>query len=388
MATFNEIRYLCENKDRLLPESELVRRLKHSLICPNVLSTRVEDGWTLLHIAAAYGRSREFCRLLIDLNPSLVKARNNDGWLPLHMACYECNFNWENANENGNVDTIMYLLEIYPESIDIATATKEYPLNLLVDCIGMNEDNENEAVVLVQFLLKHDGGAVSAPDIDGNLPLHYACSVGQLAIVKPLFNAHPDAIFLQNNEGKTPLYAARFLNRVDVVQYLETQLDFQCQALDDQELDDNGQLPIHRVLQDRLASEGVIKLMVAAYPASVHVADKQGCTPLHLACRYRDLNIVKCLVDEDDSLAALDTRGNLPLHYACLGGKLDIVNYISGRCPDGVSLQNTKRKLPIELLIFDAECDQSSIEFMDTVEGLFKTNPAITLANLSPGLFA
>eukprot|EP00956_Cyclotella_meneghiniana_P010831 scaffold15140_cov63-Cyclotella_meneghiniana.AAC.8 len=389
MATFNEIRYLCENKDRLLPESELVRRLKHSLICPNVLSTKVEDGWTLLHIAAAYGRSREFCRLLIDLNPSLVKARNNDGWLPLHMACYECNFNWENANENGNVDTIMYLLEIYPESIDIATATKEYPLNLLVDCIGMNEDNENEAVVLVQFLLKHNGGAASAPDEDGKLPLHYACSSGHLAFIKPLFDVHPDAIFLQNNDGYTPLDLAGSKHRADSVQYLETQLDFQYQALDDQELENNGQLPIHRVLQDRVASVGAIKLMIAAYPASIHVADEQGCTPLHLACRYGNLGIVKTLADEDENcLATLDIRGNLPLHHACLGGKLDIVNYISGRCPDGVSLQNTKRKLPIELLIFDAECDQSSIEFMDTVEGLFKTNPAITLANLSPGLFA
>ena len=129
--------------------------------------------------------------------------------------------------------------------------------------------------------------------------------------------------------------------------------------------------------------------MVAAYPASIHVADEQGCTPLHLACRYGNLGIVKTLADEDENcLATLDIRGNLPLHHACLGGKLDIVNYISGRCPDGVSLQNTKGKLPIELLIFDAECDRSSMDFVDTVEGLFKTNPAITLANLSPGLFA
>eukprot|EP00956_Cyclotella_meneghiniana_P011011 scaffold15423_cov46-Cyclotella_meneghiniana.AAC.1 len=128
--------------------------------------------------------------------------------------------------------------------------------------------------------------------------------------------------------------------------------------------------------------------LVSQLKSSIHVAGKQGCTPLHLACRYRDLNIVNCFVDEDNSLATLDTRGNLPLHYACLGGKLDIVNYILGRCPDGVSLQNTDGKLPIEVLIFDAECDRSSMEFMDTVEGLFKTNPAITLANLSPGLFA
>ena len=64
--------------------------------------------------------------------------------------------------------------------------------------------------------------------------------LGGLAFMQPLFDAFPGAIFFQNNYAVTPLDLARFLNRVEVARYLETQLDFQNQALVDQELDNNG----------------------------------------------------------------------------------------------------------------------------------------------------
>ena len=90
MATFDDIADLCRNRDSLsdaddLAESVLVEQLISSQIDPDVLATTNEDGQTLLHIAAAFGRSPEFCQLLIDLNPSLMKARDNDGLLPLHL---------------------------------------------------------------------------------------------------------------------------------------------------------------------------------------------------------------------------------------------------------------------------------------------------------------
>ena len=62
------------------------------------------------------------------------------------------------------------------------------------------------------------------------------------------------------------------------------------------------------------------------------------------------------------------------------------MNYILDQSAVGVTCQNTEGKLPIELLLYDAECDRSSMEFTDTVESLLKTNPAIVLANLCPGL--
>ena len=37
------------------------------------------------------------------------------------------------------------------------------------------------------------------------------------------------------------------------------------------------------------------------------------------------------------ALDAVDSGGYLPLHHACLGGKLGVVNFISGISPHGVS---------------------------------------------------
>ena len=65
------------------------------------------------------------------------------------------------------------------------------------------------------------------------------------------------------------------------------------------------------------------------------------------------------------------------------------MSYILDQSAVGVTLQNTEGKLPIELLLlYNAKCDRSSMDFVDTIESLLKANPAIALANLCPGLFA
>ena len=244
MSTYDYIDELCEN-DGNLAESELVEHLKSTLIDPDVLAERNEVGWTLLHTAAVFGRSPEFCQLLIDLDHTLVKTQDNNGWLPLHYAC-----------RNHHVDIAKYFLEIYPESVNMATADVGWhPFHFLVNDIHeINEGKINEAVELFEFLMKHDGGAVCVKFHCGNLPLHFACKCGYLVFVQPFFDVYPAAIFLPNKSGETPLDLAISYNRTDVVEYLEAQLRFQNEALDDQGLDNNGQLPIHRALQGRAAS--------------------------------------------------------------------------------------------------------------------------------------
>ena len=125
----------------------------------------------------------------MTLEPSFVKTPSHfGGILPVHIACACC-----------NVKTAMYLLEIYPESINIATADGCYPLHLLIKHMG--EDNDETLVlVLLEYLLKHDMGAVYAPDNSGNIALYNACRYGNdsLHFIKPLFDAHPEGIFFED----------------------------------------------------------------------------------------------------------------------------------------------------------------------------------------------
>eukprot|EP00956_Cyclotella_meneghiniana_P033272 scaffold94875_cov37-Cyclotella_meneghiniana.AAC.2 len=373
MATFDEIEDLCRNEANH-SESELISILKTAIqIDPGVVSERSEGGGTLLNFAAIE-RSSEFCRVIHDQDDTLVKTQNRNGWLPLHNAC-----------RNGNVNAAKYLYSVYPESSNIPSNQGWYPLHLLANCRGSNENKQE----FLLFLLKHNKGAVSTPTHDGDLPLHIACAIQELAFVKLLFDVHPDGIFLRKEDGSTPVDIARFFNKADAVHFIETQIEFHRQAQEDQERDKNGKLPIHRVLQmqSENVSLGTIKLMVGAHHASITVADIHGCIPLHYACRLGDLNIVKYLVNSDNnSLATLDSRGNLPLHHACLTGKPDIINFILNTTNHGVAVRNHDGKLPIQILLFHAICDRN-LQYVDAVDSLFRANPVDSLAIISPGLF-
>ena len=317
--------------------------------------------------------------MLHELDATLVKSRDIDGWLPLHWAC-----------QFGRVDTAKYLCDVYPDSINIPTTDgKQYPLHLLSDSENIDDYVENERLVLLDILLKHGAGVVSTQDSRGDFPLHLACYMKTLVFVKLLFDAHPEAIFIQNNRGKTPLDNARSENRTDVLSFLETQHQLQRQARGTIVPDENLQLPIHQTLQTGLASIGTIKLMVAANPASVAMADSLGCLPVHLSCRFGDSDIVEYLVGlDEDSITTTDTGGSLPLHYACVGGKLDIVKYILENHPSGVSVPNEEGKLPIGLLLFDAVCDREDLKYIDVIHSLLRENPEDSVAILSPILVA
>ena len=127
--------------------------------------------------------------------------------------------------------------------------------------------------------------------------------------------------------------------------------------------------------------------MISTHHASLTVADNQGFTPLHLACQFGDLNIVKYLVEQDEtSLTTVDSMGNLPIHHACLEGKPDIVNHILKTTDHGVSLRNNVGRLPIELFLYDAVCARD-LQHMDAFDSLIRANPIDSLAILSPGFF-
>eukprot|EP00956_Cyclotella_meneghiniana_P010729 scaffold15044_cov37-Cyclotella_meneghiniana.AAC.1 len=288
-----------------------------------------------------------------------------------------------------NVETAKYLFSMYPGSINIPNDDGWYPLHVLAANFSASND---QSLQLLAFLLNYDEGAVSTVDNRGELPLHIACRKRELAFVKLLFDAYPDAIFARNRYRSTPVDNAiryRDGDGADVINFLQMQLDFRRQSQNDQETDINGQVPIHRVLQmpSENVSLGTIKLMVGAHRASVTVADIQGCIPLHYACRFGELNIVKYLVEQDiNSLTNVDSMGNLPLHHACLGGRPDIVSYILMTTDYGVTVQNNDGKLPIELLLFDAVCARD-LQHMDAVDSLLRANPVDSLKVISPGLF-
>eukprot|EP00956_Cyclotella_meneghiniana_P024052 scaffold47941_cov22-Cyclotella_meneghiniana.AAC.2 len=271
---------------------------------------------------------------------------------------------------------------MYPESINIPDRFGNYPLHMLMDSYTFPiTGGRNKDVELTQFLLQYDEGAVSTPSSSGYLPLHYVCRWKDLDIVKLIFNQYPEAIHMRTNDSRryTPLDFAspdNMFRQDNLLEFLEHQLDLERQACKERETDEHGQLPIHKALQDRETEVGAIKLMVAAYPASIGMADIQCHTVLHNACQGGNLDTVKYIMGiSQDFLNLPDLDGNLPLRIACMRGNCNLIPHIIEQSTFGVMLQNSAKQTPIELLLFESECDRDSMEYVEAVRCLFQVNP-------------
>eukprot|EP00956_Cyclotella_meneghiniana_P012140 scaffold17228_cov49-Cyclotella_meneghiniana.AAC.5 len=378
-SSFKSAQALCYNEGDL-SESVLVSQLEAILKkSPQVVHEHDDCGDLLFHHAARR-RSPEFCRLFVDIDPDLVKSASDygDGRLPLHLAC-----------ATGNIETAKYLYHNYPESINIPDGGGRYPIHWLMDHTqNILPRNEQSEIDLTRILLEHDQGAVSKLDYM-YLPLHYACGVQSLPVVKLVFDAYPKAIHPIRRRFEITVFD--FVeNRMDkneereLVSFFEHQINLERQAREDTTPDNHGRLPIHRALQSRDMAVGGIKLMVAANPASIGVTDNQGCSLLHIACQGGNVDTVKYIVGLDkDSLNLPDLSGNLPLHHACMGGNCDVISHIIEQSTFGATLQNSDKQIPIQLLLFESECDRDSMEYVEAVRCLFQVNPVDTLKCLT-----
>ena len=247
--------------------------------------------------------------------------------------------------------------------------------------ICWNNINTSDTELLTQLtaILEAYPDVVLAKGPYGSLPMHLALC--RISIVKILFDAYPEAIYVTNNFGLTPLDYARITKQSDVVSFFETQLEFVRQACVVVTPDENGQLPIHRMLQNSNASSGALKLVVAANPESACAPDNQGYIPLHLACKAGNLSAFKYLAELNEaSLKTGNAKGDLALHIACREGKCDIANYILEKSDYAVSIKCSNGKWPLELLL-DAACDRNSSEYVQAVGRLIQADPIFALVD-------
>ena len=367
---YGSIYELCRNYEKI-SEYELVKKLTRIFeLVPGALREPNENGWTPLHVAIDDRRSFDFCKVLIDNNPDLVKTPRNGNFLPIHDAI---------GVDADNNELIKFLIEVYPESVNIPDVHGWYPVQRYIFVKDCRLD-------VLQLLLKCDQKVLYTPNHQSDLLLHYAVErqhdSGEIAL--EVFNAYPQAIYSENIIGFTPLDMARH-RHARILDFLEHQSRLVTQARQTTAPDENGWLPIHRTLLSRNASLGAIKLMVAANPTSISVADNKGRIPLHIAIQTVglpiinegrmplqpasqtvDLRIVKFLVERNKaSLSISDFKGNNALHHACAEGNCNLVNFILAQSTQGVSMHNMDGKLPLELLLYEVSSvfyDESGIQ--------------------------
>jgi len=145
--------------------------------------------------------------------------------------------------------------------------------------------------------------------------------------------------------------------------------------------DKNGWLPLHHALKDK-APLGSIKLLAKGNPFAIQVAGHKGVFPLHIACEFSSVKVVKYLVEEIFSIpmGQLDTNKDSVLHYACRGGNLGVIKYLLGNHPSLVSTAevNEKGKLPIHLLCESGKVkvdNDDSTEYIEIIWRMLLANP-------------
>lgn len=91
-----------------------------------------------------------------------------------------------------------------------------------------------------------------------------------------------------------------------------------------------------------------------------------GITPLHMAAIFGHCPLIEFLVNEGESLTAIDGRGFTPLHWAAYKGNLDAVKYLS---KDGVALhiKDKDGKTPLDYA--------AHMEHLDVTAALILNDP-------------
>ena len=389
-----------------------------------VLIERNEEGELPIHHEDAY-KSTAFCKILIDAYPESLRVRTNNGELPIHKACRLCRF--------GEVDTILYMLELYPESIRVRTNNGSLPIHIAckyaackygnVDCIqymlelypqSINETNGygnlpihcavrhgSGWVYVIETLLKHDPtGASKKTTGKEQLPLHIASSVYRSEEdVQILYDAYPQAIHIRDGRERTPLDLAIANGRNEgpasqesrrsIVNFLQAQLVHAQKAKDTttiMTLDENGWLPLHHALKDK-APLGSIKLLLKGNPSALMTANLNIAFPLHIACEFGPIKVVKYLIELDINgriLEHCDTNKDSVLHYACRGSNFGVIEYLLGNHASLVSDMNADNKLPLHMLLEGCEDKRVTTPYDDRIKEKSKLEACFLLLRAHP----
>ena len=392
-ADESPLHHLCCNSK--VDEAAAMQILKFFLEkYPEAVRRADSDGDLPIHIAAGR-KSPEFCRVLIEAYPGSEQIPDGRGALPLHYRRLPLH----NACSKGSLATVEYLYRLYPDAItsgdailNAVSSTKTRISPLMADSWFVPVSSPATAVEIVKFLLDCDPDQ-KLKQYEGKSLLQCACDVeyddlsieAGIQMIETLYDAHPEAI----EDITIPAGIQDFHGDEDedeevhhrVQEFINRELVYAREAKDHCLMttpDDNGQLPLHRALQNN-ASLVSIQLLVKGNPSAIRTADNNLAMPLHIACEHHDsAAVVQYLLDQLDTrtLRAVDIDNNTALHYACRSAKHDLMALLLEKYDAvSVSTRNVDGKLPIDLLWESKDSDRESVKYTESVFQLLKAHP-------------
>uniref|UniRef100_A0A1X7TQC5 Uncharacterized protein n=1 Tax=Amphimedon queenslandica TaxID=400682 RepID=A0A1X7TQC5_AMPQE len=151
------------------------------------------------------------------------------------------------------------------------------------------------------------------------------------------------------------------------------------------EQDKDGNTPLHVACQD--GEHNMVSLLLKASLSNNNllITNKKGQTPLHLAAASGHKDTTEALLfsvtgssTHHDLLTATDNEGSTVLHVACSNGHIDVFRYLSSIYPQGVNVMDNRGRG-----LLHAACEGGDIGIVRT---LIETHGLDSLAEDEDGI--
>jgi ankyrin repeat protein len=183
--------------------------------------------------------------------------------------------------------------------------------------------------VQVMQLLVDAGADVDAKSKHDMTALHGSAIGGTDGAADFLLNhkANPNSV---DTQGDTPLNVSAAYGREHIVQSLLAK------GADPNQLGKGGMSALHQVATcSRPEVAGRICKLLLSHGADLHVMEESGCSPLHLAVIFHNLEVVRVLLDKGADISTPYFKGRFtPLHLAATYGDMPMVKLLLSKGAD------------------------------------------------------
>jgi ankyrin repeat protein len=285
------------------------------------------DGHTVLHLAVL-AHSTEIVTYLVEIAETDLNMRNNHGDTPLHIAVIlslpnivKCLSETTRVNmkiKNNYGDTLLH----YAAKSGVHDFSEYFPhIEQVLDMLDTNS-KPTRCIKTMEFLVKTEMIGINTQNNNGETALHIAVASCDLEIVKYLVETAEADTTVVTNGGETALHIASRCNELDhlVVKYLR----------DSANTGFKQNFPGNAFNFFTANPINIMNYLVQTANIDSSILTGNGETPLHIASRYNNFEMVVCLVEVIKIDVSIENkRGETALDIAVALENQEIKEYLT-----------------------------------------------------------